>query len=52
VVAIGLGFTGFSMIELMGEELKGLVRSGFAAAKDRVGGLLDGSQAKGSDDAK
>lgn len=51
VVAIGLGFTGFSMIELLGEELKGLVRSGFAAAKDRVGSLLEGSQSKGSDNA-
>lgn len=51
VVAIGLGFTGFSMIELLGEQLKGLVTSSFEMAKGRVGGLL-GTKAEEVDHGK
>jgi len=37
VVAIGLGFSGYSMLELFGDQLKGLVRSGFDQAKSAIG---------------
>lgn len=33
VVAIGLGFSGYSLIELMGEQVKGLVKAGFATVR-------------------
>lgn len=36
VVAIGLGFTGFSLIELVGQELLGLVRQLFSALRERI----------------
>ena len=36
VVAVGLGFTGYSLIEMLGEEMSDLVRSFFAQVKDRL----------------
>ncbi|RIV82969.1 hypothetical protein D2V17_14295 [Aurantiacibacter xanthus] len=40
VVAIGLGFSGYSLIELLGKELKELVSAGFRAVRRRIGGLI------------
>lgn len=39
VVAIGLGFSGFSMIELAGQELLGLVKQFFSAVRERIAGI-------------
>jgi len=40
VIAIGLGFSGYSLIELLGEEIKGLVKSAFDLAQTRVRSIL------------
>lgn len=45
VVAIGLGFSGYSLIELVGEEVKNFVSSIVAAARAKLpGGNKDGSE--------
>lgn len=44
VMAIGLGFSGYSLIELLGDELKGVVKSAFALVRDRVGSLFGKSK--------
>lgn len=49
VVGIGLGFSGYSMIELLGDGLKGLVSSAFDQAKTKVGSVL-GTKKDGNDD--
>jgi hypothetical protein len=38
VVAIGLGFSGFSLLELFGEQVKDFVRRAFAAAANTIKG--------------
>ncbi|MFV0642934.1 MAG: hypothetical protein ACK5NN_00285 [Sphingomonadaceae bacterium] len=40
VMAIGVGFSGYSLIETMGDEMTGLVKSGFATLRARMSGLL------------
>jgi len=37
VVAIGLGFAGYSLLELFGEQVKEFVRGVFARARDTIG---------------
>lgn len=49
VVAIGLGFSGYSLIELLGDEIKGLVTSAFALARAKIGALL-GTKSKDKSD--
>ena len=45
VIAIGLGFSGYSLIELVGQELRSLVSSKAKAIADRLGARKDeGSQ--------
>ncbi len=44
VIAIGLGFSGYSLIELLGEEIKGLVKSAFELAQTRVRSLFGKSK--------
>lgn len=44
VVAIGLGFSGYSLIELLGEEIRGLVTSAFALARERIAGWIGSSK--------
>ena len=46
VVALGLGFAGYSLIELLGDQVKDLVRSAFTAAKGAIG-RLTGQSTKG-----
>jgi uncharacterized membrane protein YoaK (UPF0700 family) len=44
LIAIGLGFSGYSLIELMGEEIKDFIKQAFSAATgflDRIGGKKD-----------
>ena len=38
VVSVGMGFSGYSLLELFGEEVKGFVRSIFARAKKLIPG--------------
>lgn len=38
VVAIGLGFSGFSLLELFGEQVKGFIRRAFASATGTIKG--------------
>lgn len=40
VVAIGLGFSGFSLIELAGQELLGVVREFFSALRARIASIM------------
>ncbi len=49
VIGIGLGFSGYSLIELLGEEIKGLIKSAFDLARDRVRSLF--GKSKDSTDA-
>ncbi len=46
VVAIGVGFSGYSLIELLSDETTGLVKSSFAAARTRIGALLGAGDKK------
>lgn len=48
VMAIGLGFSGYSLIELLGEEIRGVVKSAFTLMRGRIGTLL--GKSKDSDD--
>ena len=38
VIALGLGFSGYSLIELLGEEIKGFVKAMARAISDALGG--------------
>lgn len=44
VMAIGLGFSGYSLIELLGEEMKGVIKSAFGIVRDRIGALVGKSK--------
>jgi hypothetical protein len=44
VVAIGLGFSGFSLIELAGQELMGLVKQLFSALRERIASITGTSK--------
>ncbi len=48
VIAIGLGFSGYSLIELLGQEMRSIVSSKAKAIADQFGGNKD----KGSRDGK
>ena len=49
VVAIGLGFSGYSLIELIGDQLKELVRTAFESAKASVRSVLGGKTSDPAD---
>ena len=37
VVAVGMGFSGYSLLELFGEQVKDFVRTAFGKARDTIG---------------
>lgn len=49
VMAVGVGFSGYSLIELVGSEINDLVRSAFGLLRDRIGNAIR-VKGKGDDD--
>lgn len=50
VIAIGVGFSGFSLIELLGDQIKEAVKGAFNTLRTAFGGLLKGKNKDGSDE--
>lgn len=51
VVAIGVGFSGYSLIELLGDQIKELIKSAFASAREGFGALFK-TTSKGNSDVE